>query len=68
MATEIGRFSCGATDHSGELEANNDFVLIHIHRILELDLSIERAADLPSGWSAEREDAESPWRRYPDPT
>jgi hypothetical protein len=60
-------FSCGQTDHAEETEENNDFVVVHVDHVLGRDPSIKQVADLPKGWSAEREGLGKPWRRYPDP-
>jgi hypothetical protein len=51
-------FLCGTTNLS------NDYRMIHMAHVLELDSSLQSVADLPSGWSAWREDGESPWERF----
>jgi hypothetical protein len=60
-------FSSGQTDHAEETEENGDVVVVHIHHVLDCDPSIKQVADLPKGWSAEREGPGKLWRRYPDP-
>jgi hypothetical protein len=54
-------FVCGTT---GDYE--NDGRLICMADALGRDSSLRRIADLPPGWSAERDDVDSEWIRYRD--
>lgn len=52
------QFLCGTTN------ATEDARIVCLKNLVELDPSITELADLPIGWSAEREDASNPWRRF----
>ena len=54
-------FVCGTTDDYRE-----DGRVVCMADILKSDPSLCHIADLPPGWSAERNDRDSEWRRYPD--
>lgn len=56
-------FTCGQQDHPGD----NDYVLIHVHHLMEAHPSLGDLASLSPGWSAERKDAGGDWLRFPDP-
>ena len=51
-------FLCGTTKEF------NDYRVIHMSHALELDDFLRQVADLPTGWSAWREDDQSPWERF----
>jgi len=42
-----------------------DALLVSLKSMIEHDPSLARLADLPMGWSAQRDDVESDWRRVP---
>lgn len=50
-------FLCGTT------EDEDDYRLVHMEEILNLDKSIRLIAELPPGWSAWRTKKNSPWER-----
>ena len=43
-----------------------DALLVALHEIVERDPTICELADLPSGWSAQRDRVGGPWRRARD--
>lgn len=51
-------FLCGTTSET------DDYRLVHMRDILELDDTLREVADLPLGWSAWREGGQSPWKRF----
>jgi hypothetical protein len=51
-------FLCGTTSET------DDYRVVHMSHILELDDTLREVADLPLGWSAWREDGQSPWERF----
>jgi hypothetical protein len=56
-------FTCGEADHTSDA----DYVLIHVHHLLEADPSLDEVASLAPGWSAERKSVGADWLRFPDP-
>ncbi len=53
-------FLCGTTENT------DDYRLVHMGEVLELDESLRSIADLPPGWSAWRKGVDSPWQRCPE--
>lgn len=51
-------FLCGTTAEQ------DDYRVVHLIHLLDLDPSITLVADLLPGWSAWREDGESNWERF----
>ena len=50
-------FLCGTTENT------EDYRLVHMGELLTLDESLTSIADLPPGWSAFRENKNSPWHK-----
>jgi hypothetical protein len=55
-------FFCGTTNETG------DYRLVHLEHVLAMDDTLREVADLQPGWSAWREDGESPWERFQEDT
>jgi len=53
-------FMCGTTDK------DDDYRVICMAEALKLDDSLRSIADLPPGWSAWRDNKDSPWEKSPD--
>jgi hypothetical protein len=53
------QFLCGTTDES------KDGRLIDLERVLELDETVRKVADLPRGWRAWRDSSDGPWIQEP---
>jgi hypothetical protein len=51
------QFLCGTTNRT------EDCKIVSLGAMYQRDSSIGEVADLPEGWRAERQDAQSPWRR-----
>jgi hypothetical protein len=52
---------CGTTAEAADCR------LVSLHSLVEQDPSLADLADLPLGWCAWRESADSPWMREPTP-
>lgn len=48
----------------GTAEEQDDYRVVHLGHLLDLDPSITLVSDLLPGWSAWREDGESNWERF----
>lgn len=60
-----------ADDHSwaflcGTTEDTDDYRVVHMQDMLNLDPSLRSIADLPPGWSAWRENMDKVWQREPE--
>lgn len=47
----------------GDAATEDDAALVSLEEIAEQDPSVKSLADLPQGWSAERKNVGSPWKR-----
>lgn len=56
--------ACGGHDHGGA----EDFHVVGVGHITEMDSTINECASLPSGFIAERDTRASPWQRHPLPS
>jgi hypothetical protein len=56
------QFVCGGTDHVGA-DGKPDGNYVHVRHLVNFDPSLNRLADLPPEWEAERKDATSAWIR-----
>jgi hypothetical protein len=54
-------FLCGDTDHGGQ----NDYRVVGVGHVAELDASVNECADLPDDFEAERKSVGAPWIRTP---
>ena len=51
--------------HAGAPQVSSgDMMVVALSEIVEHDPGISELADLPCGWFAERESADSPWKRF----
>lgn len=53
------QFLCGTTDNP------DDGRLIPLQEVVELDETVRKVADLPTGWRAWRDSTEGPWMQEP---
>ena len=49
---------------SGSNSNDSEPKVVALHRIVKIDPSVASLSDLPLGWVAVRESAETPWQRF----